>query len=160
MANTKVTVDQAIRAGEKIVYHTIPHPGYSMENRLGPNSYDCSGFMATIWSLVKYYNVAPTTGEMAEEYPKYGFDLYRYGSISLKKGDILVHPTVGENIGHTAMVYDDSISRFIESHGGFGPDVRAAYWLTTGYWKYVLRGNGGFYIDKWQPTDGSRGFHH
>ena len=147
MANTKVTVNQAIKAGEAIVYR-VPHPGYDMGNRLGPDSYDCSGFMATIWGLVDNYKVAPTTGFMVTEYPKYGFDHYIYGSVTLKKGDILVHPTVGENIGHTAMVYDDNISQLIESHGGYGPDIRG-FWGDNGYWQHILRGSGGFYIDKW-----------
>lgn len=161
MANTKVTVEQAIKNGEEIVYR-IPHPGYDMGNRLGPDSYDCSGFMATIWGLVKNYGVAPTTGQMVAEYPKYGFEHYTYGSVSLKKGDILLYPSVysetGVNYGHTVMIYDDDISQFIESHGGYGPDIRGAW---PGNWTDVLRGSGGFYIDKWQPTDGrSRGFHH
>lgn len=154
MANTTVTVDQAIKAGEAIVYR-VPHPGYSMVDRTGPDNYDCSGFMGVIWQVPG----APATANMVEEYPKYGFDHYIYGSVSLKKGDILVHPTVGENIGHTAMVYDDSISQLIESHGGYGPDIRG-FWGDNGYWQHILRGSGGFYIDRWQPTDGSRGFHH
>ena len=155
MANTKVTVNQAIKAGEAIVYRD-PHPGYSMDNRLGPDSYDCSGFMGTIWQVPG----APATASMVEEYPKYGFDHYTYGSVTLKKGDILLYPTVGENIGHTAMVYNDSISQLIECHSGSnpGPDIRG-FWGDS-KWTDVLRGSGGFYIDKWQPTDGSRGFHH
>ena len=144
MANTKVTVEQAIRKGEEIVYHTIPHPGYSMEDRVGPRNYDCSGFMGVIWQVPG----APATAIMVEEYPKYGFDHYIFGQVALKKGDILVHPTVGDNIGHTAMVYDNSVSRLIESHGGFGPDVRG-FWGGNGYWQHVLRGSGGLYIDKW-----------
>lgn len=153
MANTRVTVEQAIAEGERII---STHPGYSMEDRVGPNNYDCSGFMGVIWQVPG----APATASMVEEYPKYGFDHYTYGSVSLKKGDILVHPTVGENIGHTAMVYNDSATQTMESWGGHGPGIRN-WTYSDGYWQHILRGSGGFYIDKWQPTDGrSRGFHH
>ena len=153
MANTKVTVEQAIAEGEEIVSR---HPGYSMEDRVGPNNYDCSGFMGVIWEVPG----APPTASMVAEYPKYGFEHYYFGQVALKKGDILVHPTVAGRIGHTAMVYDSNISQLIESWGHHGPGIRGLWGLDS-YWQHILRGSGGLYIDKWQPTDGrSRGFHH
>lgn len=156
MANTRVTVEQAIAKGEEIISR---HPGYSMEDRVGPNNYDCSGFMGVIWDVPG----RPDTANMVAEYPKHGFEHYSYGSVSLKKGDILLYTAIYSETGaiieygHTVMIYDDSISHFIESYGRHGPGIREIW---PGRWTDVLRGSGGLYIDKWQPTDGSRGFHH
>ena len=102
---TKRTVRQAIQKGKEIIQR---HPSYSMEYRNANNefgtSFDCSSFIGTIWDVPG----CPTTPIMKTEYPKYGFQLYTYGQVQLKVGDILVHDTGNpdkDHIGHTMMIY-------------------------------------------------------
>lgn len=141
MANTIVTVDQAIKKGEQII-NRKPHPTYSMENRTGPNSYDCSGFMGVIWGIPG----APATPSMVSVYTQHGFDHYKYhGQEGLQRGDILVWNKPGTSgsgaNGHTAMYYGNG--KYMQSSTG-GPQISTRNRYLG--WQDILRGSSGVYI--------------
>ena len=156
MALPPYTVDRVIQNGLDIV-HRVPHPYYSMDwdKRLGPNAYDCSGFMGVINGIPG----GPATPAMVDIYKTYGYIHLKFTGLSnLKKGDVLVYNKPGTSgfgaAGHTAMYAGNSM--FLECHGGYGPDY--LLWHGDGYWQDVLRNpRSGIYITHWTPTDGLGG---
>lgn len=150
MAHTSIKVNQALRRAGYILNR---HPGYSMENRgtyLDAPFFDCSSFVGTVWDVPG----RPATPSMASVYAANGFDVYAYGSVNLKKGDILVYngPSGGAGAdGHTCMIWNDSLN-IIESTGGIGVRVTGFYYYG---WQIVIRGQSGIDIVRWDAAAGS-----
>jgi cell wall-associated NlpC family hydrolase len=150
MANTAVTVDEAIARGQNIInYLKAVYGGrdnYSQSDRVGANGhYDCSGFMGVIWKIPG----APATPSMVSVYTQHGFDHYKVGKVSLQRGDILVWnkpgPSGAGNYGHTAMWLGDGL--YMESTRsiyGRGPQIGRASAGTP--FQDILRGSSGVYI--------------
>lgn len=143
MAHTIIKVDQAIRRGEQL----LGRP-YSQQNRgttMDAGQFDCSSFIGTIWAVPG----APATPGMVAAYTAAGFDHYAYGSVPLKKGDILVyngpHGGAGDD-GHTCMIYNNSLA-IIQSTGGVGVRITPGFYDCG--WQDILRGSGGLYIVHW-----------
>ena len=87
MARTKIKLNEAFKRAEHILNN---HPGYSMENRgttLDAPFFDCSSFVGTVWDVPG----RPATPSMASVYAANGFEVYAFGTVALKKGDILVY---------------------------------------------------------------------
>ena len=144
MGRTPYTVEEAIKRGNQII-NRRPHPGYSMTNRgttMDAPFYDCSSFMGVIWGVSE----CPPTGFMKETYERYNFKSFRYGTVPLMKGDILVWVnTSGKGVGHTAMICNNNHD-LMHSKGKVGPTITSFY--LENRWTWILRGTGGFYILK------------
>jgi hypothetical protein len=87
-------VNEVISRGKQILAR---HPTYSQKNRgvtMNDSSYDCSSFMGVI-NGVGEGSWPPATPGMVRAYTAAGYIHYGYGSVSLKKGDVLVWNKVG-----------------------------------------------------------------
>lgn len=142
MAHTAIRVNQAIERGLSLL--GTPYSQQQRGTYMNAPFYDCSSFIGTIWGIYS----CPATPSMVKVYTDAGFDHYDYGSVSLKKGDILVyngpHGGAGDD-GHTCMIYTDGLG-ILESTGSVG--VRTTGFYDYG-WQHILRGSGGIYIIKW-----------
>ena len=147
MAHTAIRVNQAIQRGLSLL--GTPYSQQQRGTYMGAPFYDCSSFIGTIWGI----SSCPATPGMVGVYTAAGFDHYAYGSVPLKKGDILVyngpHGGAGDD-GHTCMIYTDGLG-ILESTGGVG--VRTTGFYDYG-WQDILRGSGGLYIVHWTGPGG------
>lgn len=152
MAQPPFSVNQVIARGHQIV-NRKPHPTYSMDNRgydMYASAYDCSSFQGVINGIYS----CPATPAMVPVYMGYGYIHLKFTGLgNLKKGDVLVYNKPGTSgfgaAGHTAMYAGNGM--FLQCHGGYGPDYRAAW--GEGYWQDVLRNpRGGIAISKWRCT--------
>lgn len=89
---------------------------YSMQNRWGPTSYDCSAFIITAWKKAGVNTGASYTGDMASYFTKSGFTnvaniVEIVSGNGLQAGDVLVWNKEGTSgaggDGHTCMYIGD-----------------------------------------------------
>ena len=89
---------------------------YSMQNRWGPTSYDCSAFIITAWKKAGVNTGASYTGDMATYFTKSGFTnvaniVEIVSGNGLQAGDVLVWNKEGTSgaggDGHTCMYIGD-----------------------------------------------------
>ena len=89
---------------------------YSMQNRWGPTSYDCSAFIITAWKKAGVNTGASYTGDMAAYFTKSGFTnvanlVEIISGNGLQAGDVLVWNKEGTSgaggDGHTCMYIGD-----------------------------------------------------
>lgn len=148
-------VNEVIRRGKQILAR---HPTYSQEARgttMDAAQYDCSSFMGVINGIPS----CPATPSMVQVYTAAGYIHYRYGSVTLKKGDVLVWNKPGTSgqgdNGHTAMYIGNN--QLIQCTGGVGVQICGFYDYIG--WQDILRNpKSGVYITKWTPKDGKGGF--
>lgn len=90
--------------------------GYSQEGRTGPD-YDCSSFVSTAFKKGGF-NVSGSlgTGNMKDSFVKKGFTVYKKGSVSLKRGDIMLRPATSSRGGHTELYIGDN--KCVAAHSG------------------------------------------
>lgn len=89
---------------------------YSMTNRWGPTSYDCSAFIITAWNKAGVQTGASYTGNMGSRFTACGFTNVRSqvniaNGNGMRAGDVLVWNATGTSgagaNGHTAMYIGD-----------------------------------------------------
>lgn len=116
---------------------------YSMQNRWGPTSYDCSAFIITAWNKAGVETGATYTGNMDAYFTKHGFtNVAKSVTISTGKGllagDVLVWNAPGTSgagaDGHTCMYIGEG--RIVECTPR-GISTRDYYSTCT--WQDVLR---------------------
>ena len=122
---------------------------YSMQNRWGPTSYDCSAFIITAWNKAGVQTGASYTGDMATYFTKHGFKnvpnlVDVANGTGLQAGDVLVWNAPGTSgagaDGHTCMYIGDG--RIVECTP-LGIKTRDYYSTNVHgmavYWQDVLR---------------------
>ena len=107
--NTSIKIDEAIKQRYGKPYHY---------GSTGPNSYDCSGF---IWSVFQEAGINFTRGSArslwAESEPVYGDDRFKYGTL-----------VFFNNLGHVGMVSDENGFYQASSSKGITWSPFAGYW--------------------------------
>ncbi len=146
MATTGITIEQAIARAYQI---QKTHPTYSMKagERLGPTSYDCSGFVGTCWGIPGFGTIS-----MESEYPRYGFIKLPYTFFNAIRGDVLVfhapNPKEYGAPGHTGIYLGNGQTIEMTTASVIVRSVTEVPWQT------ILRDSlSGIYIAHWKPTD-------
>lgn len=98
--------------------------GYSQEGRTGPD-YDCSSFVSTAFKNGGFsVSGSLGTGNMKDSFVKKGFTAYKKGSVSLKRGDILLRPATSTRGGHIELYLGND--KCVAAHSGT-TDSRGRY---------------------------------
>jgi hypothetical protein len=116
---------------------------YSMTNRWGPKSYDCSSFVITAYAnagVPVKQNGASVCDNMPSAFLKSGFvDVTKSVNIAtgagMKMGDVVVK-LGADSAGHAGMIREDGGAMVIASNSALGIRKRNYY---NGGWDYVLR---------------------